>query len=79
MYSRGRISKKGSKSLRRYLYLMANGIKRYNEYFGSYYQKKKNEGMPHRKAMIALCNKLLRILYTMLKNGTKFDPSIHYL
>ncbi|MDK2793290.1 MAG: transposase, partial [Deferribacteres bacterium] len=44
-----------------------------------YYLKKKNEGMPHRKAMIALCNKLVRTLYAMLKNGEKFDPATHYL
>jgi transposase len=79
MYSRGRISKKGSKSLRRYLYLMASGLMRCNEYFRAYYLKKKNEGMPHRKAMIALCNKLVRTLYAMLKKGEKFDPATHYL
>jgi len=79
MYSRGRISKKGSRSLRRYLYLMASGVMRCNEYFRAYYLKKKNEGMQHRKAMIALCNKLVRVLYAMLKNGKKFNPDINYL
>ncbi len=79
MYSRGKISKKGSKSLRRYLYLMATGLIRCNEYFRAYYLKKKSQGMPHRKAMIALCNKLVRVLFAMLKNGEKFNPAIHYL
>ncbi|MGA1863418.1 IS110 family transposase [Deferribacter thermophilus] len=79
MYSRGRISKKGSKSLRRYIYLMASGVIRCNEHFKRYYDKKRAEGMPHRKAMIALCNKLIRILFAMLKNREKFNPALHYL
>jgi len=66
MYSNGRISKKGSRSFRRVLYLMASGVMKFNEYFRAYYLKKKEEGMPHRKAMIALCNKLVRVLYAML-------------
>jgi hypothetical protein len=38
----------------------------HNPNFKEYYEKKKKEGMPYRKAMIALCNKLLRILYALL-------------
>ncbi|WP_223144620.1 transposase [Deferribacter autotrophicus] len=72
MYSNGRISKKGSKSLRRILYLMASGVMKFNEYFRAYYLKKKEEGMPHRKAMIALCNKLVRVLYAMLTKKEVF-------
>jgi len=29
--------------------------------------------------MIALCNKLIRILFAMLKNREKFNPALHYL
>ncbi|MGA1847693.1 transposase, partial [Deferribacter abyssi] len=72
MYSNGRISKKGSRSLRRILYLMASGVIKFNEYFRAYYLKKKEEGMPHRKAMIALCNKLVRVLYAMLTKKEVF-------
>jgi transposase len=79
LYARGRISKKGSKSLRRCLYLMASGVMRCNEYFRAYYLKKRGEGMPHRKAMIALCNKLLRVIFAMLRKGEKFVPVTHYL
>lgn len=78
-YARGGISKKGSKSLRRCLYLMASGVMRCNEYFRAYYLKKRGEGMPHRKAMIALCNKLLRVIFAMLRKGEKFVPVNHYL
>ncbi len=79
MYANGRISRRGSKSLRRCLYLMASGLVRCNEYFRAYYLKKKKEGMPHRKAMIALCNKLVRVLFALLKKHEKFNPRFHYL
>ena len=62
--ARVRISKKGSKSLKRVLYLMASGVIKFNDYFRAYYLKKKNESMPHRKAMIALCN----LFYPLLLN-----------
>ena len=79
MYSRGKISKKGSKSLRRTLYLMASGVIKSNDYFRVYYIKKRGEGMQHRKAMIALCNKLIRVIFAMLKKHEKFNPATHYL
>lgn len=75
IYSNGRISKKGSKSLRRCLYLMASGVMKFNPYFRAYYLKKRDEGMKHRKAMIALCNKLVRILHAMLTKRKAFHMS----
>ncbi len=79
LHRNGRISKKGSSSLRRYLYLMATGVMRSNPYFRTYYLKKREQGMQHRKAMIALCNKLLRVIFALLKNGEKFIMPNHYL
>lgn len=67
IHARGRISKKGSKSLRRTVYLMAMGVMKYDPKFKEYYYKKREQGMQHRKAMIALCNKLLRVLFAILK------------
>ena len=75
MNQKGRISKKGAKSLRRCLYLMASSVMRCNEYFRGYYLKKKSEGMPHRKAMIALCNKILRVIFALLKYKEFFDEN----
>ena len=77
IHSNGRISKKGSRTLRRYLYLMAQSLVIHNEHFREYYDKKKKEGMPHRKAMIALCNKLLRILYALLTKRQNYDGSLN--
>jgi len=66
LHKNGRITKKGSKALRRVIYLMAMGVMKYTDHFRIYYDKKRAEGMQHRKAMIALCNKLLRVLYALL-------------
>jgi len=79
LHRNGRISKKGSSSLRRYVYLMASGVMKFNEYFRAYYLKKRAQGMQHRKAMIALCNKLLRTIFALLKKGEKFVMPTHYL
>ena len=58
---------------------MASSLIRFNEYFRKYYDKKRTEGMAHRKAMIALCNKLVRVLFAMLKKREKFNPVFHNL
>lgn len=70
--SKGKISKKGVKSLRRTIYLMSMGIMKFNHYFRNYYLKKRKQGMPHRKAMIALCNKLLRVIFALLTKKQHF-------
>ena len=80
LHARGRISKKGSKSLRRYLYLMASGVMKFNPYFRVYYDKKRAQGMQHRKAMIALVNKLQRTIFAILTKQEFFVmPEFNYL
>jgi hypothetical protein len=69
---RGRITKHGNASLRKYLYLMGMGLIRSNPYFKAFYEKKRDEGFPHRKAMVALMNKLIKTLFAMLKKKEKF-------
>ena len=66
LHSNGRISKKSSKSLRRYLYLMVSGVMKFNTYFRAYYDQEIAQGMQHKKAIIALVNKLLRIIFALL-------------
>jgi transposase len=75
--SNGKISKKGSRTLRRYLFLMGQSLIVHNPNFKEYYEKKKKEGMPYRKAMIALCNKLLRILYALLTKRQTYNESLN--
>jgi transposase len=69
---RGRITKHGNASLRKYLYLMGMGLIRCNPHFKAFYDKKRDEGFPHRKAMVALMNKLIKTLFAMLKKKEKF-------
>jgi transposase len=68
----GHITKHGNKSLRRYVYLMAFGALKFNPFFRAYYDKKKNEGFTHRKAMVALMNKMLKTIFAMLTKGERF-------
>ncbi|MDD4574470.1 MAG: IS110 family transposase [Sphaerochaeta sp.] len=69
---RGKITKRGNASLRKYLYLMGMGLIRCNPHFKAFYDKKRAEGFPHRKAMVALMNKLIKTLFAMLKKKEKF-------
>lgn len=73
--TQGRISKRGNPSLRRTLWQMALGVIRNNLAFKHYFEKKRQEGKPFKKAVIAVANKLLRLIYALLKNQTKFDPN----
>jgi transposase len=72
IYKRGRITKRGNASLRKYLYLMATGVIRCNPFFKDYYDKKREEGFAHRKAMVALMNKIIKTLFAMLKKKESF-------
>lgn len=67
----GRISKRGNKVLRKYCYLMATNSLRSNPVLAEYYSKKREQGFPHRKAMIATTNKLIRAIYALLIRGEK--------
>ncbi len=51
---------------------MAFGALKFNPFFRAYYDKKKKEGFSHRKAMVALMNKMLKTIYAMLTRGEKF-------
>lgn len=64
---KGRITKRGNASLRKYLYLMGMGAIKFNPFFRAFYDKKREENFPHRKAMVALMNKLIKTLFAMLK------------
>ena len=64
-----KISKHGNPLLRKYLYLMADSCVKHNLVFNAYYHKKRDAGFPHRKAMVATMNKLVRTLHSLLTKG----------
>ncbi|WP_340386931.1 IS110 family transposase [Paenibacillus sp. FSL E2-0151] len=70
-----RITKRGSKRLRRSLYLAVQcGMrKNANARIRSYYEKKRNEGKPYKVAVIACANKLLHHIFAILQKGQPYQ------
>lgn len=85
--SRNRMSKRGSRLLRRALYLAACcAIKRnragllVNPYLHQYYQKKLAEGKPKKVALGACMHKMTAYIFATLRDNKKFtliDPNKH--
>lgn len=75
---RGKISKRGNANLRRTIWQMAIGTIRSCEKFNTYFSKKREEGKKFKQAVIAVANKLLKTIFVMLKNKTKFDDNLAY-
>ena len=70
---KGRISKRGNSHLRRVIWLMTAKVVQFKEYFREYYLKRRGEGLPYKKAVIATAHKLIRTIFAMLSNRTYFD------
>ncbi|GAB6926490.1 IS110 family transposase [Paenibacillus sp. JCM 10914] len=70
-----RITKRGSKRLRRALYLAVQcGIRgNTNSKIRDYYDKKRKEGKPYKVVVIACANKLLHHVYAILSKGQPFQ------
>ncbi|MEK3785742.1 IS110 family transposase [Paenibacillus sp. FSL K6-1230] len=71
-----RITKRGSKRLRRALYLAVQcGIRgSANLRIREYYEKKRKEGKPYKVVVIACANKLLHHVYAILSKQQPFKP-----
>jgi transposase len=70
-----KISKRGNKHLRRVLWLMTVSVILNNEAFRAYYKKKKQAGLPYKKAVMATMHKLIRMLFAMLKQKERYMAS----
>lgn len=70
-----RITKRGSKRLRRALYLAVQcGLRRStNQRLRAFYDKKREEGKAHKVAVIACVNKLLRWIYAILHHQEPYQ------
>jgi len=73
---RGHISKRGHASLRRTLWQMSLGVIRHVPKYRAYYEKKRQEGKAFKQAVVAVGNKLLRLIFTLLKNQKRFDQNL---
>ena len=67
-----KISKRGNSHVRRIAFIMAGCVKRSCPYFREYYLKKRREGKSYKEAVIATSTKLLRTIYTLLREDRLF-------
>ena len=72
----GHISKRGNAHLRRTIWQMAVASINHSDYYAQYFDKKMAEGKKYKQAVIAVANKLIRTLYALLKNKTKFNENL---
>ncbi|MBM7694016.1 transposase [Peribacillus deserti] len=77
-----RMTFSGVRDARRVLYQMAMIIiatKSQPSVFSVYFHRLKDRNMNGKTAIGHMCGKIAKILYTMLKNGQKYDPKAHAL
>jgi hypothetical protein len=72
------INRKGNRYLRKAVYIAATAAIKNNEYSKNYYMKLRTRGKSHTVAVLAVVGKLLRIIYSLVKNKEKYDPNYHY-
>lgn len=68
-----RISKRGNRHLRRLIYLMTVNVIRVNAFFKAYFLKRRDNGLPFRKAVMATAHKLVRTIFAMLSHKSYFN------
>ncbi len=72
------ISKIGTQSVRKTLYMSAINVKNYNPHFQKFVQKLQRKGKPPKVIICAVMRKLIAIFFGMLKNATKFNPNLAF-
>jgi transposase len=68
----GRITKRGNRHLRRVIWLMTIRVIQFNDCFRQHYQKRRQDGLPFKKAVLSTAHKLLRVIFAMLTQKTFF-------
>ncbi|MBI4648754.1 MAG: IS110 family transposase [Bacteroidia bacterium] len=71
-----KMSKQGSKNMRKILFNIARGAIVYNPLIKELYERKVSEGMSNMAAIGVCMHKILRIVYGMLKHKQKYNPQI---
>ncbi|MBA3675432.1 MAG: IS110 family transposase [Chitinophagaceae bacterium] len=72
------MSKKGRSEIRGVLYMCGMSAVRHDEMFKGIYARARAKGKNHFSAMGVVMNKMLRIIYGVLKNKTKYNREIDY-
>lgn len=65
--TQGKLTKRGSSTLRRALFLAANVARNYDFELHEYYLKKRSEGRSHRETLCIISRKLLARIFAVLK------------
>ena len=71
-----RLSKRGNRHLRRVIFLMTLCAVRSHNIFREYFLRRKQEGLPPKKAILATAHKLLRVLFAMLTSKSYFRKEV---
>lgn len=72
------ISRLGSKSIRKVLYMSALVVKNHNPHFQRFVQKLQKKGKAPKVIIVAIMRKLMCILFGMLKNSSNFDHNLAF-
>lgn len=70
------ISRRGNRHLRKVIYNMTFCVVRYAGPFRDYFFRRKREGLPFRKALLATAHKLVRTIFAMLNHGTLYREEV---
>jgi transposase len=73
MEGKSKTSPFADKKLKSLLYMGAKSAVKHNKEYRLYYQKKKLEGKPHYLIMNNISNKMLRTIYSIVKNKTPYS------
>lgn len=69
----GRITKRGNRDLRACLYMAARSAKRHNIACRNLYDRLRRAGKAHKKAMVAVMNKLIKQAFGVIRSDVSFD------
>ena len=69
----GHLTKRGSKHLRRALFIAASVAKRCDPSFTAVYDKKRGEGKRYKEANIVVARKILRVIYSVWINDQPYQ------
>ena len=72
------ISKIGTQSVRKVLYMSAINVKNHNPHFQKFVRKLQRKGKASKVIICAVMRKLLVIFFGMLKNSTDFDQNLAF-
>jgi transposase len=78
VHGKSHISRLGSKSIRKVLYMSALVVKNHNPHFRKFVRKLQKKGKAPKVIIVAIMRKLMCILFGMLKNSSNFDPKLAF-